>query len=415
MKQRIVAMAALLCLLILSCGFALAADGIGTYKSDFASITVTMVNQEPDPVAPGSVVDIRFKFENYGGKEATDIIAEIIPDFPFSPYAEGKSQAIGSLNAGQAGETGIIKKFRIRVSEGAAEGDNQLTLRYHVGDGPWVELDNFAITVRSDKALLAIESVKSGSESLEQGKKSIVTLTLHNKASSAINDVKIKLDLGGIPIAPLDSTNEKIVKHMAPDARQEVAFDLLAEPDAKADVYKIPVTITYDDEVGNGFSINNTMSLMVGQRPDLSVVLEESDISMAGQRGEVQIKFVNKGTTDIKFLNAHLEDMQGIEKLSVDEIYLGNVDSDDFETAAFTIATENSLSGTVMLQVRITYKDALNNDFEEEIEIPLRLYSNGEAKKLGLTKPNGTVGIVIVVVIVAGGIVAYRKLRKRKK
>ena len=41
---------------------------------DWYSIRVALVNQEPDPVEPGKYVDVRFKIENRGSKNAEDVI-----------------------------------------------------------------------------------------------------------------------------------------------------------------------------------------------------------------------------------------------------------------------------------------------------------------------------------------------------
>jgi len=48
-----------------------------------------------------------------------------------------------------------------------------------------------------------------------------------------------------------------------------------------------------------------------------------------------------------------------------------------------------------LLPVKLEYKDANNNDFDEIINLKLNLFSASEAKKFGLVNGNGFMGIFI--------------------
>ena len=82
---------------------------------DGARIDITTISQEPDPVEPGEVVDLRFKVENSGGDPAEDIKIRVVEEFPFTVYAGGAEQDIGTLKGRQRAEEGIggLKKGQI--------------------------------------------------------------------------------------------------------------------------------------------------------------------------------------------------------------------------------------------------------------------------------------------------------------
>jgi hypothetical protein len=124
---------------------------------------------------------------------------------------------------------------------------------------------------------------------------------------------------------------------------------------------------------------------------------------------------VNKGVTDIKLMNMKLMPSNKYRILSNDEVYIGNIDSDDYETADFKLFIEKSKEKQIKVPVVLEYKDANNNDFKEAIELTLDLYSASEAKKFGLKKGNGFVGNLVIAVIVVAGLFIYRKWRKHKK
>src|SRR3989338_4015293 len=150
-----------LLVLILFGGMAYAfGNATSSQISDSYRIKATLVNQEPDPAGPGEIVDVRFKFENRGGENAEDITAELLPDYPFSLYTnENSTKQIGSIHGRQIGETGVIVKYKLKVDENAVEGENELELRYKIGNGPWIKLDAFKIDIQTEDAILAVEDV----------------------------------------------------------------------------------------------------------------------------------------------------------------------------------------------------------------------------------------------------------------
>jgi len=384
--------------------------------SGIYAIAVTLINQEPDPAEPGKYVDVRFKFDNNGTEEARDISVELLPEYPFSldPGREALKN-IGTIQSRQRGDVGVIVKYRLRVDENAVEGENELTIRYRIDEYTWIKPEEFIIDVQTHDAILSVESVSVDKKTFEPGSSSIVKIKVSNEADSVLKNIKLKLGVGGLPFVPLGSTNEKSIYKIDAQDDFEFNFNLLADPDAESGVYQVPLTIEYYDELGKNYFKNSTIGLIIGAKPDLSVTLDRTDIYEAGKTGEIIVKVVNKGVTDLKFANLKLISQDGYRILSTDEVYLGNIDSDDFETADFDIFVEKTNEDRIILPVTLEYKDANNNDFKNTIQLNLRLYSATEAKKFGLKQQNGFVGTLIIIIIIAAGLFYYRKYRKKKK
>jgi len=380
---------------------------------DWYNLRITLVNQEPDPVEPGKYVDVRFKIENRGSKNAEDVILELLPEYPFS--IDKKSDAIkeiGSVHGRQIGNLGVIVKYRVRVDENAIEGENILKLRFKVKDSLWVELDDFEINVRTRDALLVVSSIKP--ERITQGVITPVTIGFKNLGDSWLRNIEVKLNLGGIPIAPIGSSNEKVIRELMGKEEKKLTFKLIAEGDADSNIYKIPVETKYLDNVGTRYSKNVSIGLVVGGVPDLSIIIDSSTIYSSGKKGTITVKFVNKGATDIKFLNIKLMKSDSYDAISSDEVYMGNVDSDDYETAEFDLFVKRTREKKIEIPLEITYNDANNQEYNERVKLALQLYSTSEAKKYGFAKGDGKVGFFIIIVIVVGGFFFYRKWKKKK-
>lgn len=380
----------------------------------FYNINVTMINHEPDPAEAGRYVIVRFKIENTGGETAQDVVIELLPKYPFSlDPGESAIKYIGSIRSRQVGDTGVITDYRLKVDENALEGDNEIKLKYKVKDNAWVTLEPFYINIRPHDIILSIVSVNAP-KMIKPGKMGKVDINLKNLALTFIKEIKIKLNLDGVPFATMDSTNRKIVKQMEAGSGATVSFNLMAEPDADSKLYKVPIEIEFYDRLGTRYNKNETVGLIVGAEPDLSVVLESSEIYSSGGIGEVIVKFVNKGVTDIKFLSVILGEGD-YKTISPKEVYVGNIDSDDYETADFKIALKKVKSKEVILLLLIEYKDANNNEYSKEVELPLKIYSASEAKAIGLKKGSSKVGIFIVIIIVVLGIFIYMRWKKKGK
>ena len=379
----------------------------------FYNVNVTMINQEPDPAEAGRYVIIRFKIENTGGETAQDVVLELLPKYPFSlDPGESAVKYIGSVRSRQVGDTGVIIDYRLKVDEDALEGNNEIELRYKIKDNVWIKLEPFYIDIKPHDVLLSISSI-TAPKMVKPGEASDVKINLKNLALTFIKDITVKLILGNVPFSTLDSTNLKIIKQMEADSEANVSFNLVAEPDAESQLYTIPIDIEFLDRLGTKYKKNETFGLIIGAEPDLSVMIDSSQIYNSRGVGEVVIKFVNKGVTDVKFLYVTLDDGE-YKILSPKEVYVGNIDSDDYETADFKIALKRVKGKEVELPLIIDYKDANNNEYTKETSLSLKLYSASEAKAFGLKKGNNTVGVVIVLIIVVGGFFAYRRWKKKK-
>ena len=249
------------------------------------------------------------------------------------------------------------------------------------------------------------------------GDKTKLRIELKNYATSLLKDVKLSLNLEKngdetIPFSPLGSTNEKVISYIEPQATLPIEFELIADSDAVSKAYKIPLSIAYSDVLNKNYSRRNIITIIVGDKPDLGVTLERTELYTSDTSGNVVLRLVNKGTVDIKFLNVKVLQNESLKIIGADEVYVGKLDSDDFSTAEFKLFVKGK--NNVKIPVQVTYKDANNNDYKETREVELKLYNNSDAKKFGVKKSNNIVWIVILALVIAVGYYYYRK-RKNKR
>jgi hypothetical protein len=396
------------------------------------AIAVTLLNQEPDPVDTGRYVELRFKIENTrAGSTAGNVEVRLDPAYPFTlDPNENPVRVLGDLSAIGSSNAPTIK-FKVRVDENAVHGPNPIRISYRHDNTNWVTRE-FNIDVQSVDAHLAIISVETVPETIKPGEKATVNILVKNMAGTRMRDITMKLDLtfssflransgmgdpmaafNALPFAPLGSTTEQRITQLAAGEEKTFTYNLIAYSDADSKVYKVPIYVTYYDELQAQHIKSDIIGLVVGSQPDMNIVVEDTDLTVGKNSGRVIIRFVNKGFTGIKFLNVETQHTDELDVLSSHNVYLGNVDSDDYDTAEFTVYLKNSPRGerTVHLPLNIQYRDANNNLYEETISLPVEII---DPKKFGNSNGTGSFMLVAVIISAAGGLFLYRRTRKKK-
>jgi hypothetical protein len=392
-----------------------------TMSETTAGLKIISLKYEPYPVQPGQYFKIWIKIENSGVDTAKDMVFELSPEYPFSIDSNEKAlRDIGELKVGDE----VVLEYKIKVDRDAVEGSNDLNYKYTISKaaGPWVS-GALKVAVQTNDAILALKNLETTPSSIGPGETAHIKLTLENLADSPLKDIRVNLELYKmlatatsvsfveLPFTPFGSSNVKTLNVIEGTSEKIVEFDLIADVDAKAKVYKLPITVTYSDYAGTNYSKSYITALLVSSEPDLSIGIESTTLTKEQKSGNVVIKFVNKGTTDIKFMNVKLKPSSDYDLISSDEVYVGSVDSDDYQTAEFKLNLKKT-PDQIELPITIEFKDGVNKAYNQDVNVKLNLFTNGQ-----LGKPtDGLFGKVILIVIIAAvGYFVYRKFKKKKK
>ena len=407
-----------LIMFILSLSVAFAAVNT-QYFGKAPDLRVSISMQDPDPVEPGKEVEASFKIEN-NGTIAHDVVFEVMPEYPFSLVpGESTSKSLGVIGTSQDGKQNVIVRYRLKVAPDAVDDGYKIKVKYRSeGFDSWVTLENLRIKVQSRDAIISVDKFATEPLVVEPGSKTKLTILLKNYATSLLRDVKVVLDLGNsetAPFSPVGSTNEKVLTYMEPQSSKSIEFELLVDPDAVSKTYKIPVSIRYYDSLSKTYNKSNLVTVVVGGEPDVSIYVDSSTIYKAKSYGEMTVKIVNKGLPDMKFVNVRLFNSSKYRIISPSEVYIGNIDSDDYETADFKLYIEKNSDKKVILPLAVEYKDANNKNYKNIVNLELPLYSSSEAKKLGLSEGNGNFKWVLLVILAAAGFFGYRYWKKRRR
>ncbi len=386
------------------------------YIPESADLEVSLISQDPDPAEPGEYVEVRWKVINNGTKDAEDVVFELLLGYPFSlDPGESAIKNVGNVWGLQRGEKGIILYYKIKVDEDAVEGENEIKLKAYM-KGNFSRTFNFTIRVQTVDAALGIYSAVTDPGIIVPGEESKIEITLKNLADSVMKDITLKLDLSSddLPFVPIGDSTEKRIKHLKPGEEEKVEFNVAALANADSQIYKIPISLTYYDELGEKYIKDDLIGVIVGATPDLLVQIDSSTIFKEKSTGEITVKIVNKGLIDVKFLTISIDSAEDYDVLSASEIYVGSVDSDDYETADFKLYVKDSVDKKVVIPITVKYMDANNNKYTEKHDLMLDLKSASMIAGKG-DGSLGTIAIVLLIVGIAYYFYKHRRKRRNKK
>jgi len=270
-----------------------------------------------------------------------------------------------------------------------------------------------SLTFVSFASALVINSVSTSPSEVAPGEISLISIEIENNGGDTIEDVSMSLDLKDAPLAPYNSASEVSFDEIEDGNTEKAEFKIKALSDAESGTYKIPVEIKYTEN-SIGKTKTSLISLNVNAKPIIGASLEDG-LLLKGQENAVAVKIVNKGLSNVKFLEIELQNSAKYTILSQENIYIGDIDSNDFDTAEFKLIFKENSPSIVNLPVKVIYKDALNNEYSEEFSLEAKVYTKGQAIQLGLLKKSNTTTYVVVIVVLIIVYIIYRRIKKRRK
>ncbi|HTZ41799.1 MAG TPA: hypothetical protein VMC07_01160 [Candidatus Omnitrophota bacterium] len=263
---------------------------------------------------------------------------------------------------------------------------------------------------------LTINSASTTPSEVQPGDQFKLGLTVENNLPDDAENVIVSLVLNSAqtPFAPYQSSNEDRVDEILSDDSEKMSFDLTVLSSAVSGTYTVPVEASYT--IGNGTNVTHedlgVVSVIVNAKPSIDVSLEDSPLIL-GTKADLKVKIVNSGLGDAKFLSVSIGQARGIQVTGTDSSYIGDISSNDFDTADFSVFVSADAPSIINLPVEVTYSDSRNNQITVQKTISVESYTTNEAVNLGLMSRNNTgliIGIIIVGII---GIIVYRAIRKR--
>jgi len=269
-------------------------------------------------------------------------------------------------------------------------------------------LASFMIIIALAVVSAAVSVNKVEQDSMIPGEDGSLKITFKNEIGSDIKDFSVALNLESSSFSAVGSS-QKTLDDFNEGDKELFSFTLSAKNSAEPGDYAIPYTLVYrysnnseKQETGKVWAKISSLTSL-----DYSLTLDKPII---GQKSRINVKIINKGFGEIKFVSVSASTF-GIKLVSSDKVYIGVIDSDSIETASFEGFIEKT---NPKVYATITYRDFENNEKTENVELEAKAYSLQDAQKLGLIT-SSKAGLLIIPVIALILFITVRKIIKNRK
>ncbi len=253
---------------------------------------------------------------------------------------------------------------------------------------------------------VSVESVTV--DTVSPGEEGTIRIEVENNGNDDLEFFSFRLNFDNPGIIPIGSSEESL-NTLEEDDEETFIFRFRIANTLPAGTYSIDYDITYEEN-GDDIEQSGTLGIVVSADPEIEIVVNTQN-SIVGQQGSLDIRVINKGLADARFVSLTV-DSEDITFLSENSEYIGTIDSDDFETTSFDVIYNGK---SPSLSVKLTYKD-FNNGDQQVIETKsLRVYSAQEAIEKGILKKNNASTYVGIILLLFIAWIVYRRIKRRNK
>ena len=327
-------------------------SGLVFAETDSKAITVSLVNQDPDPAIAGDIVETRLGIENRGGEAAENLILEIIPEYPFTMIpGESNIKKIGTIRAYQSGADMKIVKFKLRVDRDVTAGEYALKIKeYEEGKESVSGIKSLSIDIKSKESAEVIYIDKT---ILIPGKEDTLKFTINNVGSAPLRDLTFSWVNEDKIILPVGSDNTKYIKYIDIDDSADLQYRVIADSNAEAGLYELDLLLTYDDPLNSEpKEINTIAGLYVGGGTNFDIAFSESSA------GQTSFTIANVGSNPAFSVSVIVPQQQGWRVSGSNSMIIGNLNTGDYTVASF---------GLQSMQMRQTSTEQQKNTSQQEL------------------------------------------------
>ncbi|MFH0961769.1 MAG: COG1361 S-layer family protein [archaeon] len=316
-----------------------AAFSVRMGSADAYGIVVGLTSQTPDPAAAGQQAEIRLSIFNTGGKEIENLSVELVELYPIK-LLEGTQavQNIGTLQGYQgtlSGEDAQIVKYRVLVDKDAPAGTYELNVRYSNKVLSGEQTLDFSVSSKEGVEVSAIDKTL-----LIPGAETPITFTIKNVGSASLKNLVFSWQNSDGAILPLGSDNTKHISFLDVGESRNVSYLVLADSSASAGLYKLNLSISYDDstQTSSQRTISTTAGIYVGGGTDFDVSISES----SGESTSFSI--ANIGSNPAYSVSVRIPSQSGWSVTGSSSAMIGNLNTGDYTSTSFVLSSSRAAS-----------------------------------------------------------------------
>jgi len=344
------------------------------FSVDYIAQTDVKVNvavEDPRLVA-GEENYVTVTLENIGSEPVHLVDAKLLSTSPYFAVLEGVRYTLDEMEPEES------RSFlsNIAVSGATPVGVYSLsaTVGYRDSYGrAYVESYTIGLRVESvqvaEQTSVVLREYSTDPPVVHPGDTVSMTLELSCTGARAY-DVKSTLRFD--PMTGISSLSPSLVAsgEMEPGEMTDVSYRVLLDGGLRAGQYPASLTVSYIDSDGLPRTLVESVTLSVRGIVDFTLINDEEVSVGAGGISEFEADLLLIGTESVQFVEIVVVDDEVFDTISGSSEYIGAVDPDSPIPFDLSFVVEEGVEpGEYTMRLRVTYKDDLNQDKEDTVEL----------------------------------------------
>lgn len=350
-------------------------------------LTVSLIEQTPLPAEPGTEVDIDVQIQNDGTADSLGNTVDIKLKAPFSLLpGEQERKSFQNIPASSS----VTTTYKLFVSSDALSGSYDIEFAITSASGQFTK--TVPLIIRGVPKII-IDDFSLDPQAIEAGGQTVMMFYLKNVGTGSARQVMATLNATP-ELTPLFSQGSVFIGELSPASVGIATMSISVGKDAEEKTYTTPLTITYLDEENTLLSSSFPLGIPVSGVIRLDILKIEPNF----ERQLLEIEVANKGTTEAKSVEGRL--LVNGELVDID--YISQIGANKKTTFTFPLITE----GSGNLELTFIGPGLQENTLSKNITFSF------EGQK---QTPDGTIFIVILIIVIVGLYFWRRSRRKSQK
>jgi uncharacterized protein len=386
--------------------------------SDYGTLKITLLNQDPDPAQQGKYIDIRFKVVKMGNDPIKDVTFYLPPSYPFSfDGSDTPEKTVGDWTGyPDSDDEYYTLHYKLRVADDALEATYKIKLKSRYSKIQDWSTSEYEINVgdHKDPEFVLGTLTTSPTKLVADTDEAKLSIEISNIGDEDAQNVQAQLILPEGFKATNSYSDHSILGTIAADSSETSVFYLDIDENLKGMPYPTNIVVNYkaaDDDKNQYKKITLPIEIPVISRPMFSIESIETspETVLSGSDVQLNIKIKNIGGKEAESvsLRAFKESSQ---PFNFDEKsdFIGKLAPGETGEALLKFSVDNTASAKdyiLDIEIRSVYEgDVLTQDKTVKIAVDTQKKSN-----------DLQMGLIIIATIVIIGVGLYISLRKKKK
>lgn len=403
---------------------ATAFSGVKAAAFEYGYVSITLLNQDPDPAEPGEYVELRWKVVKRGTLTVDNIMFELQPDYPFS--FDQSDQARKKLDAWRGideDEEFFTLYYKLRVDSEALEDTYKMKLRYSYDDEIW-ETRDFDVRVgdKPKPKFVLGNLITTPTKLVGDTDEATLNMEITNIGDGDAEHVQTQIVLPEGFKPTYTNSDEANMGTIAAGGSDSSMFYVDIDESVVSQVYQAKVIVRYKEANADDNKYKQVelpLDISIKSRPvfEIKEVITDPQTVHAGNKVHVRIKVANEGGKEAESLSlrAFKETSQPFD-FDEKTDYIGKLEvGAEGEAILEMTIDDDAQSKKYLIDLELRYVDG-NEVLVQEKTIPFFIADGlqSESSQGGFSRSVG-IGLMAAVVIV--GLIAYLAGKKasRKK